>query len=165
MASSSNIGTKLRERRFGGRALWSPLFLKNSNSNFYGSKNSEKNMRVCKDVTHMCVKIHDEIPWVATLTKRQFHALCGWLVSCVKQPHIFLLAQPSFQCILNWKFTHMCIMPSCISVIFFRIFWDVNIQISMKFQIWIWRPHWSPSSKRDFRKITKCQILFSHLSI
>ena len=50
------------ERRFGGRAPWRPLFLKNSNSNFYGSKNSEKNIRVCKDVTHMCVKIHDEIP-------------------------------------------------------------------------------------------------------
>ena len=50
-----------RERRFGGRAPWRPLFLKNSNSNFYGSKNCEK-MRVCKDVTHMCAKIHDEIP-------------------------------------------------------------------------------------------------------
>ena len=30
------------EWRFGGRAPWRPLFLKNSNSNFYGSKNSEK---------------------------------------------------------------------------------------------------------------------------
>ena len=57
-----NRDPALREWRFGGRAPWSPLFLKNSNSNFYVLKNSEKNMRICKDVTHMCVKIHDEIP-------------------------------------------------------------------------------------------------------
>ena len=37
---------------------------------FMVQKILKKNMRVCKDVTHMCVKIHDEIPWVATCTKK-----------------------------------------------------------------------------------------------
>ena len=56
---------KAAEIPFGARP---PVRPPNSNlkfhrdSNFYISKNSEKNMRVCKDVTDMCVKIHDEIP-------------------------------------------------------------------------------------------------------
>ena len=50
------------ERCFGGRAPWRSLFFKISNSNFIVQKILKKNMSACKDVTHMCVKIHDEIP-------------------------------------------------------------------------------------------------------
>ena len=33
-------------------------------------KNLKKYMQVCKDVMYVCVKIHDEIPWIAACAKK-----------------------------------------------------------------------------------------------